>query len=186
MGGSSCWTAGPSSSTWQAETCGSGPWKSGISGGTRAADALRLTASTLTGQLLGNDKAWKWRNACHLIAKQLGGSGLDRENLATCSRTANSSRMDTSTPEHRHSNMAKWEQDVHDAVQADQVVHYTVTPVYNGPHIVPVAFRMRADGHDPAGGKGIHFDKLVMNEMCSKYDKKWHNMGEWSPTDWVE
>ncbi|MFD7098499.1 LamG-like jellyroll fold domain-containing protein [Streptomyces xanthophaeus] len=135
---------------------------------------------------LGNDKAWKWRNACHLIAKQLGGSGLDRENLATCSRTANSSRMDTSTPEHRHSNMAKWEQDVHDAVQAGQVVHYTVTPVYNGPHIVPVAFRMRADGHDPAGGKGIHFDKLVMNEMYSKSDKKWHNMGEWSPTDWVE
>ncbi|WP_443042492.1 hypothetical protein [Streptomyces sp. Mg1] len=50
-----------------------------------------------------------------MIASRLGGSGTDYENLATCSRTANSGRMDTSTPQHRHSNMAKWEADVFDA-----------------------------------------------------------------------
>ncbi|MFJ4859124.1 tectonin domain-containing protein [Streptomyces sp. NPDC088730] len=136
---------------------------------------------------LGNSKAWKWRNACHLIANQLGGSGTDYTNLATCSRTANSSRMDKSTPEHRHANMAKWEQDVFDAVKAGQVVHYTVTPDYEGSRVVPVAFRMQAYGYDPQSGAGIKlFDNLVENEMYSKSDKKWHNMGQWSPTQWVK
>ncbi|MFD9420449.1 LamG-like jellyroll fold domain-containing protein [Streptomyces goshikiensis] len=135
---------------------------------------------------LGNEPARKWRNACHLIASRLGGSGTDYENLATCSRTANSDRMDTSTPQHRHSNMAKWEADVYDAVQSGQVVHYTVTPLYDGPRVVPVAFRMEASGYDPNGGKGIYFDKLVFNEMYSKKDQQWHNMGQWSPTNWVK
>ncbi|MET9652141.1 RHS repeat-associated core domain-containing protein [Streptomyces sp. NPDC006460] len=134
---------------------------------------------------LGNSPAWKWRNACHLLAKQLGGSGTAYENLATCSRTANSSRMDPSTPEHRHKNMAQWEQDVADAIEAGQVVHYTVTPIYNGARVVPTAFRMRASGFDPKGGKPISFDARVKNEMYSKADGKWHNMGEWAPTGWV-
>ncbi|MBT1190226.1 hypothetical protein HET69_41225 [Streptomyces sp. CJ_13] len=114
---------------------------------------------------LGNSPARNWRNACHLIAKQLGGSGTDYPNLATCSRTANSSRMDKSTPEHRHANMAKWEQDVYDAVKAGQVVHYTVTPEYEGSHVVPFAFRMRMFGYDPQSGARSKFDKLVFNEM---------------------
>ncbi|GHD83074.1 hypothetical protein GCM10010336_73540 [Streptomyces goshikiensis] len=103
-----------------------------------------------------------------LDSQQAGGSGTDYGSLATCSRTANSDRLDTSTPQHRHSNMAKWEADVFDAVQSGQVVHYTVTPLYDGPRVVPVAFRMQASGYDPNSGNGSYFDKLVFNEMHSK------------------
>ncbi|RPK43318.1 MULTISPECIES: hypothetical protein [Streptomyces] len=86
--------------------------------------------------------------------------------------------MDTSTPQHRHSYMAEWGADVLDAVQSGQVVHYTVTPLYDGPRVVPVAFRMQASGYDPNGGKDSHFDKLVFNEMYGKTDQQWHNTGQ--------
>ncbi|MFE4632726.1 LamG-like jellyroll fold domain-containing protein [Streptomyces sp. NPDC056773] len=135
---------------------------------------------------LGNSPAWKWRNACHLLGKQLGGDGLAYENLATCSRTANASRMDASTPEHRVNNMAHYEGRVKEAVdKGNQVVHYKVTPMYEGSRVVPVAFRMQASGYDPSGGPGIFFDAEVPNEMYSKSDGQWHNMGQWAPRQWV-
>ncbi|WP_338492567.1 LamG-like jellyroll fold domain-containing protein [Streptomyces sp. SJL17-4] len=137
---------------------------------------------------LGNSPARNWRNACHLLASSLGGSGVAYENLATCSRTANSTRMDPSTPEHHVPNMAHYEGLVRNAVLDQKlVVRYRVTPLYEGSRVVPVGFRMQAYGYNPRGGPGVSlFDKEVPNDMYSKADGKWHNMGRWSPTHWTE
>lgn len=135
---------------------------------------------------IGNRKAGNWRNACHLLASQLGGDGLDYRNLATCSRTANSTAMGDSPPHHAD-NMAHWESIVATAVkQSGQVVSYRVVPQYEGSKVVPVAFRMQASGYDPQGGPGIYFDKIVPNDMYSTRDKNWRNLGHASPDVWVE
>jgi hypothetical protein len=61
-------------------------------------------------------------NACHLLGKQLGGSGTDLKNLATCSNQAN----------YVGTSMRTYENQVRAAVDAGQEVHYTVTPIYQG------------------------------------------------------
>ncbi|MFJ9612047.1 LamG-like jellyroll fold domain-containing protein [Kitasatospora sp. NPDC101176] len=133
---------------------------------------------------LGNGPAWKWRNNCHLLANSLGGDGTNYENLATCSRTANSTAMDG--PPHRVSNMAFYESRVKKLLDTDHdaVVHYKVTPKYDGTRIVPTDFHMEAILYKPGIGTMNLFDEDVPNEMYSRKDGQWHNMGEDAPTRW--
>ncbi|MGW4022140.1 golvesin C-terminal-like domain-containing protein [Streptomyces sp. NPDC005009] len=88
-------------------------------------------------------------NACHLLAKQLGGSGTDPHNLATCARGANAKQTGSRQGE---KNMAYYEDKVMDAVKANLDVYYTVRPSYSGRRTVPTGFHMSAYGIDPETG----------------------------------
>ncbi|MFE4974310.1 LamG-like jellyroll fold domain-containing protein [Kitasatospora sp. NPDC056651] len=134
---------------------------------------------------LGNGKkVGNWRNACHLLASSLGGDGDIYENIATCSRTANSYATDRRGPEHRVDNMYDWEKKVKKAVENEhQIVHYEVIPKYNGDRIVPIGFQMKATGRKPGGAPGISFNEYVPNEMYSLHDQQWHNMGQYAPEE---
>ncbi|WP_251063536.1 MULTISPECIES: DNRLRE domain-containing protein [unclassified Streptomyces] len=88
-------------------------------------------------------------NACHLLANQLGGSGTDPHNLATCARGANAKQNGSRQGE---KNMAYYEQKVMDAVNAGLDVYYTVRPRYSGRRTVPTGFYMSAYGMDPETG----------------------------------
>ncbi|MGX9873634.1 golvesin C-terminal-like domain-containing protein [Streptomyces cellulosae] len=88
-------------------------------------------------------------NACHLLANQLGGSGTDPHNLATCARGANAKQKGSRQGD-KH--MAYYEQKVMDAVNANLDVYYTVRPSYSGRRTVPTGFHMSAYGIDPETG----------------------------------
>ncbi|MEV6450157.1 LamG-like jellyroll fold domain-containing protein [Streptomyces anulatus] len=114
-------------------------------------------------------------NNCHLLGKDLGGSGTDLSNLATCSRAANywvaegNGRLGD--------NMFNHEAKVKKAVDAGQVVRYSVEPVYSGPRTVPMAFRMKADGVNPDGSQGIQVNRTISNSLYSKKFNQWRNIG---------
>ncbi|MFJ7280586.1 RHS repeat-associated core domain-containing protein, partial [Kitasatospora sp. NPDC098663] len=136
---------------------------------------------------LGNPgKAWKWRNNCHLLAGSLGGSGTNYENLATCSRTANSTNMDKAWPPHRGPNMAFYESRVKMLLDSDPtaVIHYKVTPKYAGSRIVPTDFHMQATLYKPGVGTMNLFEADVANEMYRVKDGQWYNLGKNAPTQW--
>ncbi|MEU9704730.1 LamG-like jellyroll fold domain-containing protein [Streptomyces sp. NPDC047981] len=129
-------------------------------------------------KVLGNrDSTHMWRNACHLLAKTLGGSGRDLRNLSTCSRAANAAPNapgDPGKPVH----METYEGRVSKAVKKEgQVVHYRVTPHYEGPRTVPTTYRMQATGYHRDGSPGVSFDVTIENEMFSLNDRKWRNIG---------
>ncbi|MFD9591983.1 LamG-like jellyroll fold domain-containing protein [Kitasatospora sp. NPDC059973] len=135
---------------------------------------------------LGNAQAGLWRNNCHLLANALGGDGANYENLATCSRTANASVMDAKWPSHRVPNMAFYERGVKKLLDADPtaVVHYKVTPKYDGSRIVPTDFHMEATLYKPGIGTTNLFKADVPNEMYSLKDGQWHNLGKDAPIVW--
>ncbi|WP_399171335.1 DNA/RNA non-specific endonuclease [Streptomyces sp. TLI_171] len=128
-----------------------------------------------------------WRNACHLLANSLGGDGDRYENLATCSRTANSYAIDKRGPDYPGRNMDYWEKKVVKAVQGGQIVSYSVVPKYSGSGVVPIGFEMNAVGFDPATGAmtPIATNEFVPNVMYSLHDGAWHNMGYSSPSGLV-
>ncbi|KUN99693.1 DNA/RNA non-specific endonuclease [Streptomyces caeruleatus] len=117
-----------------------------------------------------------WRNACHLLGNQLGGSGLDLRNLSTCTRAANASpiaRNDPGLPQH----MLTFETRVRNAVDAGQVVWYQVTPKYSGARTSPVTYEMTARGLTPEGGTGLVLDEVVPNSAYSNKFRSYFNLG---------
>ncbi|MEV8005102.1 hypothetical protein AB0P10_20810 [Streptomyces parvus] len=62
--------------------------------------------------------------------------------------------------------MVYYEKLVRDAVdKGKQVVHYKVTPLYEGNRVVPTGFRMQARGVKAGGAPGIRFGDEVPNTM---------------------
>ncbi|MFH9295709.1 DNA/RNA non-specific endonuclease [Streptomyces sp. NPDC017520] len=114
-------------------------------------------------------------NNCHLLGKDLGGSGTDLSNLATCSRAANT--LVAGEIGRLVDNMSNHEAKVKNAVNAGQVVRYSVEPVYSGPRTVSMAFRMKADGVNPDGSQGIPVDRTISNSLFSKKFNQWRNIG---------
>ncbi|MFR9725136.1 DNRLRE domain-containing protein [Streptomyces sp. MS19] len=113
-------------------------------------------------------------NNCHLIGKDLGGSGTDLRNLVTCSRQANYS---VSGLGHVPDHMFSFESDISDAVKEDgQVVHYVVTPRYAGERTVPVSIELLARGVYEDGSPGIYIHTIVPNSLWSS-GKGWRNLG---------
>ncbi|MDX3184912.1 DNRLRE domain-containing protein [Streptomyces sp. ME02-7008A-1] len=112
-------------------------------------------------------------NNCHLLGKQLGGSGTDLANLATCTRPANTH---VDGPGRLQDTMVKYEDRVEAAVSRGEVVRYTVEPVYAGPRTVPVAFHMKAEGVAPGNLPGERFDVLVPNSLNTQ-KSGWKNFG---------
>ncbi|MEU6989788.1 DNRLRE domain-containing protein [Streptomyces sp. NPDC046465] len=103
-------------------------------------------------------------NACHLLAKELGGDGLDQRNISTCSRGANT-YQDGSTQGDK--NMRKYEAKVSNAVSGGQSVYYRVTPRYKGNRTVATGFRMTAVGTYADGSGGIRFSVFIDNDLTN-------------------
>jgi hypothetical protein len=106
-------------------------------------------------------EASKTINSCHLLAAVLGGDGSKYENVATCSRAANTYvRGDGRVGD----NMRRFEKSAADAVKGGQVVYYKVIPQYAGDRTVPVAFEMTAEGFYKDGRPGgINKHEVVPN-----------------------
>ena len=73
----------------------------------------------------------------HLLARMLGGDGADPRNLVMLYQ------QDTNSPV-----MSSFEQTVHDAVKAGEVVNYKVTPIYDPGQPWPVAVALQAKGSE--------------------------------------
>nr|WP_319020246.1 DNRLRE domain-containing protein [Streptomyces peucetius] len=102
-------------------------------------------------------------NACHLLGKQLSGSGTDPKNLATCARGANAAQEGSTQGAN---NMSTYEARVRAAVDAGQHVLYTVTPEYSGSRTVPTGFHISAYGTNPDGSTGLRItDVFVPNTL---------------------
>ncbi|MEV7439461.1 LamG-like jellyroll fold domain-containing protein [Streptomyces griseoviridis] len=113
-------------------------------------------------------------NICHLLGKDLSGSGTNPKNIATCSRQANTSVVgDGRIGGH----MYHYEEQIRNAVDGGQVVRYAVTPQYSGSRTVPVAFEMTATGTNPDGSPGISFGQVVPNSLYSPKFNQWRNLG---------
>ncbi|MEV5944821.1 RHS repeat-associated core domain-containing protein [Streptomyces sp. NPDC051994] len=118
-------------------------------------------------QDLADDWGYKpkqWVNACHLIARELTGSGSAPGNLSTCARPANvvvrgNSRIDQ--------NFRYYEKQVKAAVNSGQVVDYSVTPHYQGPRTVPDSWTFNATAWGPDGSRHRLFTgEDVSNDMA--------------------
>ncbi|MFF3603801.1 DNRLRE domain-containing protein [Streptomyces sp. NPDC002463] len=104
-------------------------------------------------------------NACHLLGKQLSGSGTDLNNLATCARGANDWQTGSQQGDN---NMKNYENQVAEAVGAGQDVLYSVTPTYSGRRTVPLGFKITAYGTNPDGSAGIRIDTFVSNTLAGR------------------
>lgn len=132
-----------------------------IKGGTETTDTVRPPgynwARRAVGHL-GSRNVPGGVNNCHLLGNQLGGSGTDLKNLATCSAQANWKGTSKGT------SMRMYEDQVRRAVETGkQTVHYTVTPLYDANRTVPVGFHITAYGTNPDGTPGIAIDDIIPN-----------------------
>jgi hypothetical protein len=106
-------------------------------------------------------EASKTINSCHLLAAVLGGDGSRYENVATCSRAANTYVRGAGRV---GDNMRRFEASAADAVRSGQVVYYKVIPQYAGDRTVPVSFEMTAEGFYKDGRPGgINKHEVVPN-----------------------
>ncbi|MEV7679883.1 LamG-like jellyroll fold domain-containing protein [Streptomyces sp. NPDC088341] len=124
----------------------------------------------------GNKPPYFWRNACHLLGKQLGGDGLDLRNLSTCARAANANPVapgDPGLPQH----MYTFESQVQEAVAQGQTVSYHVVPKYADTRTVPVSYEITARGITAGGRLGLVLDEVVPNMMYSTKSKLHFNLG---------
>ncbi|MEU9377188.1 LamG-like jellyroll fold domain-containing protein [Streptomyces sp. NPDC048255] len=119
-------------------------------------------------------------NACHLIGDNLGGSGTELANLATCSRQANAQ---VKGPGHMQDHMRSYESKVRAAVDEGQIVRYTVEAQYAGNRTVPTAFIITASGWHQDGRPGIQINgAIVPNMIYSPRFKDWRNLGLFNET----
>ncbi|MFJ9909188.1 RHS repeat-associated core domain-containing protein [Streptomyces sp. NPDC101152] len=112
-------------------------------------------------------------NNCHLLGRQLGGSGTDLRNLATCGVDANTypprgglGAMD---------NMVQFEDRVAGEVAEGDTVLYRVVPVYAGNRVVPEAFVMTATTWNADGNSLGTERRYVRNLMNTR--SGWKNLG---------
>jgi len=99
---------------------------------------------------------------CHLIGRQLGGSGKDRDNLVTCLQKPVNSPV-----------MSGREKEVADAVRAGQIVDYWVQPIYNRGSVMPNKIHIVARGKYRNGAPGISLDRCIINRSRSAATDKW-------------
>ncbi len=164
QGGVACLTsryiaAAPGSPTTEASAYGTPGY------GAARAFSLAIGASNNPGQAI---------NACHLIGAQLGGSGTDARNLATCSRAANawpigvqgfSNRMDT------------FEGKARSAINAGQTVIYSDVPRYwTDRSTIPYAFDLSATCAANCGAGAADFSVSVPNIIAGG-NGQWYNLG---------
>ncbi|MCT9093843.1 DNA/RNA non-specific endonuclease [Streptomyces sp. ASQP_92] len=130
----------------------------------------------LTARYLGLNPSMRINN-CHLLGRQLSGSGTDLDNLVTCSRAAN---YQVKGEEGFANDMEKLESKAKAAVKDGQVVRYTVTPVYSGRRTVPAKIELFAVGMYPDGRPGgLVIERKLDNRIFDPRTKVWRNLGLW-------
>ncbi|MCO1577212.1 DNA/RNA non-specific endonuclease [Crossiella sp. SN42] len=108
-------------------------------------------------------------NACHLLGKQLGGSGSDLRNLSPCARSANASQRDSQ--QYRFNHMALWENQIKAVIDSgDAQVLYSVTPRYAGNRTVPTGYHVTVQGTYPDGTPAIGLNAIVPNILSNGYN----------------
>ncbi|MFE7857888.1 RHS repeat-associated core domain-containing protein [Streptomyces sp. NPDC057403] len=111
----------------------------------------------------GYDDDSYWINACHLLSKELTGTGNNSANLSTCTRPSNAmvrgeERIDV--------NFRHYEKIVRKAIKDNQVVQYSVTPNYTGDRIVASSWTFNATAWDRNGKQSVLFNGgVVHNEV---------------------
>ncbi|MFJ9854789.1 DNA/RNA non-specific endonuclease [Streptomyces sp. NPDC101150] len=113
-------------------------------------------------------------NNCHLIGKQLSGSGTDLRNLSTCGRDANAFPKKGELP--AMDNMLQFENQVQAQLEAGETVLYSVKPRYAGNRVTPEAYRMTATAWDRDGKLLGTTTREVVNLMNTP--RGWHNLGK--------
>lgn len=121
-------------------------------------------------EYLGVDSGEFSINRCHLLGKQLGGSG-SLYNIATCGRSTNAARQDPTDPG-RLGSMVDFENMIRDEVEGGVTVRYSVTPKYLGNRTVPYAFVMTAQN-----SYGVWQADVVPNVVYSPKRGRWVNIG---------
>ncbi|MFC8360260.1 LamG-like jellyroll fold domain-containing protein [Streptomyces griseorubiginosus] len=104
-----------------------------------------------------------WVNACHLLSKQLSGTGQSSANLSTCTRPANAMVRGADRIEE---NFRHYEKIVRGAISEDQVVHYSVTPNYADGRVIAESWTFNATSWDKDGNQHLLFSGgSVRNEL---------------------
>ncbi len=93
---------------------------------------------------------------CHVLGNQLGGTGLDRDNLVPCYSHVNNGPM------------KRFENSIKKAIKAGGKVAYSVSVIYNGMETIPNRFRMTAY-HEG----GVTADECVHNDMAGTVTDGW-------------
>lgn len=115
-------------------------------------------------------------NACHLLGAQLGGSGTDLANLATCGTDANSNVGKPRTPIPPIDSMLDFEETVRSLIDSRHVVRYGVTPLYRGSRTVPYEFQMSYTAWD-SGGRYVGADATTVSNLIYTAGQGWKNLG---------
>lgn len=98
--------------------------------GERAA-GYQWAKNTVNGWGCGNDKYWI--KACHLLPKQVSGTGRDLADLSACTRPTNFWVRGADCSDE---NFRTYETAVSKAVARNHVVRYSVRPNYTGDRVV--------------------------------------------------
>ncbi|MFI0977156.1 DNA/RNA non-specific endonuclease [Streptomyces sp. NPDC021093] len=141
---------------------------SSIQGGTSTTEKVRPPGYKWATRTAAHLRAFPIKqniNNCHLLGKQLGGSGTDLRNLATCSRSANAPQDGS---RQGAGNMTTYENQIRDAVGGGEEVEYRVTPRYSGRRTVPTGFAMVANGTKPDGTPDIRINVFVSNSLKNR------------------
>ncbi|MFB7609975.1 LamG-like jellyroll fold domain-containing protein [Streptomyces gardneri] len=115
-------------------------------------------------------------NACHLLGSQLGGSGTDLANLATCGSDANSYVGKPQKPIPSMDSMLTFENKVRSLIDSQHVVRYKVTPVYKDGRTVPYEFRMSYTAWD-SKGRNVGSDATAVSNLIYTAGSGWKNLG---------
>ncbi|MFI0939333.1 RHS repeat-associated core domain-containing protein [Streptomyces sp. NPDC021020] len=142
----------------------------GVPGGNPASEPAGYRWAKKFSDSLGAADSKLSVNRCHLLGKQLSGSGA-LYNLATCGRSTNADRQDRTDPG-RPGNMDEFEDIVRAEVESGASVRYRVTPKYLGNRTVPYAFVMTAQN-----SYGTWQAEVVPNLIYSPSKGRWVNIG---------
>ncbi|MFE2064059.1 LamG-like jellyroll fold domain-containing protein [Streptomyces sp. NPDC059467] len=103
-----------------------------------------------------------WINACHLLSKELTGTGRNSANLSTCTRPANAMvRGD----DRINVNFRHYEKIVRKAISGNKVVQYSVTPNYAGDRVVANSWTFNATAWDKNGKRSVLFSGGVVHNV---------------------
>ncbi|MFK0113163.1 RHS repeat-associated core domain-containing protein [Streptomyces sp. NPDC091217] len=103
-----------------------------------------------------------WINACHLLSKELTGTGRNSANLSTCTRPANAMVRGDDRIE---VNFRHYEKIVRKAISGNKVVQYSVTPNYAGDRVVANSWTFNATAWDKNGKRSVLFSGGVVHNV---------------------
>ncbi|MFD5085959.1 DNA/RNA non-specific endonuclease [Kitasatospora sp. NPDC058406] len=118
-------------------------------------------------------------NACHILGKQLGGSGTNLANLFPCGSDANSyvgKRGADTDHLGRITSMLSFEDRVKAQIENKRVVLYQVTPHYAGGRLAPYEIEMAYVAWD-RNGRLVGASSDTVSNLIYTAGSGWKNLG---------